>query len=203
MEGKNLVIKMLFLTCILFAPITLLVDILISIIVSKSSLLSLGATFIILLVCFIISAFVITLKESSPKALTKARILYYSCSFYTFLSILLKFVVTIVNLSKKIVWNTTIFSIILIFTFSILISICILYLKINSIVLKITIYFFVIGIFYYLLTVTIGGLNVGNYLILILSTYVLGFALAFAVVLFIKSHKKNKENENTPYQKQF
>ena len=198
MENKNLILKMLFFTCILFAPLTFVLDILIGFIVSNTSLLSLGATFVILIIDFAISAFIIILRENPPKILQGPKLFYYSCGFYTLLTVLLKVIVTIVNLSQ-----TTVFSIILIFAFSLSISSCILYLKPKSNILKITIYFLVIGVCYYLLTITIGALDVGNNLILILSSYVAIFAIVTIIITLIKAHKKKKELDSKPYQKQF
>lgn len=203
MENKNLILKMLFFTCILFAPLTFVLDILIGFIVSNTSLLSLGATFVILIIDFAISAFIIILRENPPKILQGPKLFYYSCGFYTLLTVLLKVIVTILNLSQKIVWNTTVFSIILIFAFSLSISSCILYLKPKSNILKIAIYFLVIGVCYYLLTITIGALDVGNNLILILSSYVAIFAIVTIIITLIKAHKKKKELDSKPYQKQF
>ena len=203
MENKKLISQMLAFTCVLFAPLTAITDILIGVIVSKTSLLSLGATFLLLIVDFAISAFLIILRENPPMILEKSKFFSYSCFFYTILSVLLKVSVTIVNLSKKLIWNTTVYSVILVLIFSFVISACILFFNSKSMALKITVYFLVIGIFYYLLTVTIGALDIGNNLILILSTYIIAFTIITVILLLIKSRKKNKARESMPYQKQF
>jgi flagellar basal body-associated protein FliL len=124
--------------------------------------------------------------------------------FYAILSLILKILVSIVNYSsKKALWNVNIFSIIVILAFSIAISVCILYLKTKNTATKLMIYFFGIGTFYYILTVTVGGLAVGNALILIISAYVASFSLVATAIAVVSSRKKKKERDSKPYQNQF
>ncbi len=204
MKSKDIALKILLLSCSFFAPITFLFDILIAVAFSYTELLGLGATFIILVLSFIISSFRITLSEKPVKIIEKFKILSYSMGFYAILSLILKILVSIVNYSsKKALWNVNIFSIIVIFAFSIAISICILYLKPKNTYARLIIYFFGIGVFYYILTVTIGGLAVGNALILIISAYVMAFSVVATAIAVVSSRKKKKERDSKPYQNQF
>ncbi len=202
--AKNVSIKIMLLCCSLFAPIVLLCDTLIAILFSPTELLGLGATFVLLVLSFIISSFWITLAEKSPKFIENCKLISFSSSFYTFLSVILKIIVSIVNISsKKALWNINIFSIVVIFVFSIAISASILYLKAQNLASKLLIYFFGIGVFYYILTVTIGGLAIGNALILIISAYVVSFSIVAIISVLVSSHKKKKERDSKPYQSQF
>ena len=201
---KNVAIKIMLLCCSMFAPIVVLCDALIAILFSLTELLGLGATFVLFVLSFIISSFWITLAEKLPKFIENGRLFSLSSSFYTFLSVILKIIVSIVNISsKKTLWSINIFSIIVIFIFSIAVSVSILYLKTQKLALKLLIYFFGIGVFYYILTVTIGGLAVGNALILIISAYVVAFSIVAIISVLVSSHKKKKERDSKPYQSQF
>jgi flagellar basal body-associated protein FliL len=51
--------------------------------------------------------------------------------------------------------------------------------------------------------ITIGGLAVGNALILIISAYVMAFSVVATAIAFISSRKKKKERDSKPYQNQF
>ncbi len=203
MNAKGLILNMLTFACALFAPLTLLIDLFIGFFISKTGLLSLGATLVLLIVAFAISAFLIILKDGLVKPLEKAKMMWYSFAFYTCISVILKIIVSLVNLSGDAHWSINVFSILIVAVFSALISALICYLKLNSFSIQTLIYFLAIGIFYYLITVTIGGLDVGNNLILILGIYIGAFAVCAISTLIIKRHKAIKQRESQKYKKQF
>ena len=203
MNAKRLFLNMLMLSCAIFAPLTLLIDLFIGFFISKTGLLSIGATLALLIITFAISAFVVILKDGLVNPLTKAKMMWYSFSFYTCISAILKVIVYLVNTSKKALWSIDVYSIIVIAVFSALISTLICYVKTESFSIKSVIYFVTVGVFYYLITVTIGGLNVGNNLILILGIYIGAFLLCTICILLIQRLKEAKQRENQKYKKQF
>ena len=203
MNGK-LPRNLFFFTSILFAPITFVCNLLIGIIVSESSFLKIGGMFLILMISFIISAFVIVLRNEPPKFI-QIKILSYSAGIYTLISMILNIFVqiianTIYSHPNKL-WN--VFSVIITLAFSIIISTLIIYFKPKSISVLLITYFFVIGIFYYLLTITFGGLGNGNRIIITLSIYIASFALISLIYLLIKAKKAKNQRDSMPYQKQF
>ena len=202
---NSLFIKIYLFTSLIFAPITFLSNLLIGILVDQTSFLTLGGMFIILIFSFIISAFVVILKENPPKIIDKCKVLSYSVGFYTAISVILNVFVQIlmvsINSAPNKLWN--VFSAVLTLAFSIAISLLMLYFKPKSISLLLTAYFFVVGIFYYLLTITFGGLGTDNKIIIVLSIYVVAFALVSTIILLIKFKKAKKERDSKPYQKQF
>ena len=203
MNAKKLIINMLVFSCALFAPLTLLIDLFIGFFISKTGLLSLGATLVLLIVAFAVSAFTTILKEGLGTSLSKLKMMWYSFAFYTCISVILKIVVSLVNLSGNAHWGIDVFSILIIAVFSALISALICYLKLNSFFAKSFIYFITIGVFYYLITITIGGLDVGNNLILILGIYIGVFVLCALATLLIKRHNEIKKRESQKYKNQF
>ena len=203
MNAKRLFLNMLMLSCAIFAPLTLLIDLFIGFFISKTGLLSIGATLALLIISFAISAFVVILKDGLVNPLTKAKMMWYSFAFYTCISVILKILVSLINISKKSHWSINVFSILIIAIFSVAVSALICYLKLQSFSFKAIIYFFLIGIAYYLITVTIGGLNTGNNLILILGVYIAAFVVCTILTLIIKRAKETKERESQKYKKQF
>lgn len=203
MNAKGLILNMLTFACGLFAPLTLLIDLFIGFFISKTGLLSIGATMVLLIVAFAVSAFIVILKDGLSSPLNKLKMMWYSFSFYTYISVILKIIVSLVNLSGDAHWSIDVFSILIIAVFSALISALICYLKLKSFSINTLIYFIVIGVFYYLITVTIGGLDVGNNLILILGIYIGAFAICALCTLIVKRHKAIKQRESQKYKKQF
>ncbi|MBE6624139.1 MAG: hypothetical protein E7622_00690 [Ruminococcaceae bacterium] len=203
MNAKRLISNMLVFSCAIFAPLTLFTDLFIGFFISKTGLLSLGATLSLLIIAFAISAFVVILKDGLVKPLERAKMMWYSFSFYTCISVILKIIVYLINVSKKVLWSIDIYSIIIIAVFSALISALLCYLKLQSFSIKALIYFVTVGIFYYLITVTIGGLDVGNNLILILGIYIGAFVLCTIFTLLIKRLKETKQRESQKYKNQF
>lgn len=203
--NRKLLLNLFFFTSILFAPITFICNLLIGIIVGESFFLKIGGMFLILIVSFIISAFVVILKDEPPKFIQNIKLLPYSAGFYTVISLILNIFVQIIantiDSHPNKLWN--IFSVIITLAFSVIISALILYFKPKSISVLLTVYFFVIGIFYYLLTITFGGLGNGNRIIITLSIYIAAFALISAICLLIKAKKAKKQRDSKPYQKQF
>ena len=203
MNAKKLISNMLMLSCAIFAPLTLLIDLFVGFFISKTGLLSIGATLALLIISFAISAFIVILKDGLIKPLSKVKMMWYSFSFYTCISVILKVLVSLINISKKSHWSINVFSILIIAIFSIAISALICYLKLQSFSIKAIIYFFFVGVAYYLITVTIGGLNTGNNLILILGVYLVTFVTCTILALIIKRTKKIKERESQKYKNQF
>ena len=202
---SKLFLNIYLLTSIIFAPITFLVNLLIGIIVKESSFLKLGGIFLILLISFVISAFVVIIKDQPPKLISKCKIFSYSAGFYTAISLVINIFVQIIaksiNSEPNRIWN--VFSVVLTFVFSITISLLIIYFRPKSIFLLISIYFLVIGVFYYLLTITFGGLSLGNQIIITLSIYVAIYAITVLTIALIKAKKARKKRDSQPYQKQF
>lgn len=202
--SNKLLSNLFFFTSILFAPITFICNLLIGIIVGESSFLKIGGMLLILIISFIISAFIVILKDEPPKFI-QVKLLSYGTGFYTVISLILNIFVQIIastiDSHPNKLWN--VFSAIITLVFSIVISALIIYFKPKSIAVILTVYFFVIGIFYYLLTITFGGLGNGNRIIITLSIYIASFALISAICLLIKAKKAKKQRDSKPYQKQF
>ena len=205
MKNKTLVKDIFLLTCYIFAPISLILNIILGITIGKSSLLSIGGIFLILLISFTVSSFLVVIRDKGFNFTKKSKILSLSMCFFTCISFVINAFVQLFALSVELpiknLWN--IYSILLILAFSFCISVCISWLKTQNIILKILIYFFLIGIFYFLLTVTIGSLAIGNTLFIFLGIYILVYALITAAYLLIVRRKRKIELEKKPYQKQF
>lgn len=205
MKKDNLLLNIFLFTCSVFAPLVFILNLLFGIFIDTSSLLSFGGVFVILVIALLVSAFILILRDKAPAFLSKRKIFVTACSFYTVISVITNLFVVLVALSLnsdvKGLWN--VYSVALIFAFSVIISIFIFYFKPKSYAVCVTVYFFVIGIFYYLLTVTVGGLATGNTLLIIIFAYVFVYAIIATVYSLIRYRKKNKELSEKPYEKQF
>ena len=201
MKISKLIANMFLLACTIFTHIALPFDLIEGF--SNGALLKLGASAVIFLLSFVFSAFFVIFKENIKLFSSKIVFICTISTFFTAISLVLKILVTIINTSNKFHWELSVFSILTIFAFSVAVSMCIHFLKTKSIALKAFIYFLIIGISYYLITVTIGGLNTGNNLILILGIYLGAYAVVLITILLIINAKKAKDLEKRPYKRQF
>ena len=203
--GDKFLTRLYFFTSAVFAPITFFGNLLIGIFIGETYFIRLGGIFLIFMICFVISSFIVVLKSPSNKKSSASRLFSYSVGFYTAISLVLNLFVQVIaktiNSHPNGLWN--VFSVCLTLTFSIVISALIIYFKPKSTTAFIVTYFFTIGIFYYLLTVTFGGLGNGNKIIITLAIYVIAYALITTSYMLLKSKKQKKARDSRPYQKQF
>ncbi len=160
-------------------------------------LLAVWANLIVFLVCFIVSAIVVCIKKKSNKL--NSTIDYFS--FATF-SYTIEFLgINIIGSFLGKIW--TIYTILLIFAFSFLISLLRYVMKFKNYFLHAIIYFFVLGIFYSLVVLTIAGYGSGNTIIIVVGIYSIVYIICALLYFFIKKHKEENENNKKQYQSQF
>lgn len=205
MNSSKLLVNLYFSTSALFAPIAFIANLLVGIFIGESYFIKLGGILLIFAICFIISAFIVVIKDAPLKLISKSRLFAYSVGFYTAISLVINIFVqviatTIASQPNKL-WN--VFSVVITLAFSIVISALIIYFKPKSTVAFLITYFFVIGIFYYLLTITFGGLGNGNRIIITLAIYIVTYTLIALAYLLVKAKKHAKQRDSKTYQKQF
>jgi hypothetical protein len=87
--------------------------------------------------------------------------------------------------------------------FSALISACSTYIKFKSIGIAFLFYFVVIGMFYYILSITIAGFGTGNKLVIVVFSYVIAYIVAMVIILIIRGRIRAKQLNSQKYQKKF
>ncbi len=160
-------------------------------------LLVVWANLIVFLVCFIAGAIVVLIKNKSNRLNHTIDLL----SFATFLYAIEFLGINIIGSFIGKIW--TIYTILLIFAFSFLISLLRHIMKFKNYFLHALIYFFVFGIFYSLVVLTIAGYGSGNAIIIVVGIYSIAYIICALIYFFIKKHKEINENNKKKYTSQF
>lgn len=199
---KNKVIfSIIFNSCILFTLFSILTNTFFAILYigeDGTNLPNIGINYLILVISVIISLLVLLLLVKLKKDLVIKRInvLYFICCLYT--SIFL--VLNVSTVILKNVWN--IYTILMILAVSILTGIVKFFIPINKL-LKAIIYFCIYAVPYFIISIHFGGFGKGNMLIVLITVYLLAFALIYAITQLINSLLKQQNNHNQKYEKLF
>lgn len=160
-------------------------------------LLLLWANLIVFWVCFIAGAIVVLIKNKSNKLNNTIDLL----SFATFLYTIEFLGINIIGSFLGKIW--TIYTILLILAFSFLISLLKNIMKFKNYFLHALVYFFVLGIFYSLVVLTIAGYGSGNAIIIVVGIYSIAYIICALIYFFIKKRKEENENSKKQYTSQF
>ena len=184
--------------CIMFTVLSLLFNIIYSLMLWPL-LPNIGFNLLTLLISFVPALVFVIIKSKLKKPLinTKAKIIYYISFFYTSIFIIFN----ISTIFFKDVWN--LYTILIIFVLSIVISIIRLYLPIKNYLIRAIIYFVVFAIPYFIITLSVEGLGKGNAIIIVFSVYALIYiASSISIYLIIKTREKSS-NSKKAYTKMF
>lgn len=162
-------------------------------------LLKLSYSYLILIVINIIVGIIIYCRKSGIKYNIIKKYLLFSTFIYTITSIFTNTLVCIIKMGD--LWK--IYSIFLILIFSFVISAMIIWLRKKGFIFNIISYFIVIGIFYYLLIITIAGFGKGNKSFVLMIVYVLIYIIFSIILTIIRNKKINSKNDLKPYKNQF
>lgn len=197
-EKKQIFVSISTLSCVIFTLFSLLFNIFYSIILWPL-LPNIAVNLITLLISFILSSIIMifSIMIKKPFLIKKINFVFFSCILFT--SIFVIFNISTVIL--KDVWN--LYSILIILTLSFLISIVKFYVPIKSFIVKSIIYYIMISIPYFIITLAFGNYGAGNNFIIVFAIYTLIFLLCNIIIFTIKGIKKKAENENKQYTKQF
>lgn len=191
------------LTCIIFAPITLIWNSLCAMIIGVKSLLGFGPIALILVVAFLISSIIVIIKDKKIKLLkNKRKIFILSTVWYSGLSFLINGIAWAMQSEKSgMLWN--LYTIITVLCFSVAISTVLVCFRKKSFAFKSVAYLLVTAVPYFLLLTKITNFFPGTKVFIPIGVYVLVYG---GIIIFfgIKTYKnKEKELNEKPYENLF
>jgi hypothetical protein len=200
---KNFFSDIVALACLIFAPITLILNIINAVVEGPKILMKLGTIYVLLLLIIFIVSIIVLVKTNRIKKLeNKKNLLIYSTTVYTITSITVNTVAWLLQSVKSgDLWN--IYTIITLTIFSIAISAVMLYSKKCGLTSRFVLYFLVTAIPYFVILVGITGFFSGATVLIPIGIYLLIYGVTVTVITVNKSKKTEKELNEKPYEKQF
>jgi hypothetical protein len=191
------------LACLIFAPITLILNILNALVEGPKVLMKLGTIYVLLLLIIFMVSIIVLVKSNRIKRLeNKRNLLIYSTTIYTVISITVNTIAWMLQSAKSgNLWN--IYTIITLVIFSVTISAVMLYSKKCGLTSKFVLYFLVTAIPYFVILVGITGFFSGATVLIPIGIYLLIYGVTVTVITVNKSKKTEKELNEKPYEKQF
>ena len=178
--------------CVLYAISTFVLNIFLSL---NSVVLEVWANLLIFCLLFIVSTIIVLTKKVSIKSF----ILKTTTILYTVLSFILN--ITFAITASLSMWHWT--TIVLLAVYSVAISLMLVFLKINSYLIRTLIYYVVSYICFFILTNVIGGYTAGNLTIILFGIFALSYIAGSIIFFYIKRSFLQIENEEQEYKKQF
>jgi hypothetical protein len=200
---KNFFSDIVALACLIFAPITLILNIINAVVEGPKILMKLGTIYVLLLLIIFVVSIIVLVKANRIKKLeNKKNLLIYSTTVYTITSITVNTVAWLLQSVKSgDLWN--IYTIITLTIFSIAISAVMLYSKKCGLTSKFVLYFLVTAIPYFVILVGITGFFSGATVLIPIGIYLLIYGVTVTAIAVTKSKKTEKELNEKPYEKQF
>ena len=200
---KNFFSDIAALSCIIFAPITLILNIMNALVEGPKVLMKLGTVYLLLLIIgFIVSIIVLVKANRIKKLENKQNLLIYSTTIYTISTV---FVNTVAWLFQSVksgnLWN--IYTIITLALFSLAISAVMLYAKKCSLTAKFLLYLLVTSIPYFVILIGITSFFSGGQILIPIGIYLVVYGTTVTIIAVNSSKKTEKELNEKPYERQF
>lgn len=195
------IFSIIFNSCILFTLFSILTNAFFAILYigeDGTKLPNIGINYLIFVISLIVSLLVLLLLIKLKRDLisNKINIVYFICCLYTSVFLVLNVSTVIV----KNVWN--IYTILMILAISVLTGIVKFFVPINKI-LKAIIYFCIYAVPYFIISIHFGGFGKGNMLIVLITIYLLAFAVIYAISQIVGAFLNQKTNQTKDYEKLF
>lgn len=200
---KNSFSDIISLTCLIFAPITLIWNTLCAVIIGVKSLLGFGAIALVLVAAFLISSITVILKDKKIKFLkTKRNVFILSSIWYSGLSFLINGIAWAMQSEKSgMLWN--LYTIITVLCFSFAISVIFTYFNKKGFAFKALSYLIVTAVPYFILLTKITNFFPGTKVFIPIGIYALIYG-GVAIYFGIKAYKnKVHELNEKPYENLF
>ena len=200
---KNSFSDIIALTCVIFAPLTLIWNIMYGITINIKSLLSFGAIAIISVLIFLICSIIVIVKDNKIKFLKNKRNMYILSSiWYSGLSFFINGIAWAIQSEKSgMLWN--LYTIITVLCFSIAISVIHVYFYKKGFAFKAVVYLLVTAIPYFVLLTGITDFFKGTKVFIPISAYTLVYGI-LAIYYGINAYKnKEKSLNEKPYENMF
>lgn len=200
MKNKVL-LSILFNSCISFTIISLLINLFFHLMFINdegTNLPNIGITFTVLLVSLIIATAIalLLIKLKKELIISKIYVIYYITCLFTSLFIVLNLSTVVI----KNIWN--IYTILMIFLASVFVGIVKYLIPINQI-FKAILYFFIYAVPYFVIVVKFAGYGQGNKLIIVITLYVVFFALVYSFIQITKTIIRKHKNKSEEYKNLF
>ena len=193
-KKDNLPLSILILSCVLYAPTSIIINLICSLTLN-GMLLQAWANLIIFAIFFIVGLFL----YFSFRISATNYIVNRSAVIYTTISFILNTLVFIIENGK--IW--TLYSIILILVYSIFTTLLMKYLKIKSYLIKTLIYYVLSLVSFLILTVGIAGYKTGNLVMIFLGSFTIFYVISSIIYFYVKRSFASYENEEKVYKRQF
>lgn len=187
-------LEILKISCIIYSPFTIIINIICAL-TMQGNLLNFKAIAFIYALCFLTSL-ILVLKFK--KKIEYKPLIFSSCLYATIAFIIQVFVHIIVDGS---LWDIK--SILLIFAYSVVISILINFVKLKNYILSSLMYYTVSVISFMILTLFIADYNNSNNAMLFFGSFTFIFIIFDIVYYFVKKSFTKYDNEEKPYIRQF
>lgn len=194
-EFKPTFLSILVLSCVVFAPISFLINFICGISITPTTLLQLWASLLI----FVIAFFIALIITFSKKVNYKKRLINYFAITYTPICFVLNIFVMFVEGTK--VWS--VYSLYLVVGYSIIIAALRTYGRFNNYLLSTLIYYAVSIIAFIILTVAIAEYSEGYQIMISLGIFSVCYTAASISYFFVKRSIAQAENEEKAYKPMF
>ncbi len=199
---NKILIPILLDSCIIFTPLSLIVNAMFAILFigdEGTHLPSIAINLLFLIISLIASLFIILIqfKLKKPYISSKIYLLYFICSLYTITFI----TVNLSTILLKNIWN--IYTILIIFAVSIISGMIKAIIPIKSFLFKLFLYFILYAIPYFFISIKFGNFGENNMIIVLISVYIGSFAIISLAIYIIKSILSQNTNNNKEYQNLF
>ena len=191
---NNTILRILSLACLFYLPVTITINLLCSF-SPKGALLKVWANMILFFICFVIALIVNFKSKFEIKHIILKNIGY----IYTIISFAVNLVVYIIEDGK--LWKIS--TMLLIFSYSVVVAILLKYLKIKSYLVSTLIYYCVSLSSFMILTVGIAKYTTGNSTMLLFGIFTIVYVIVSIIYYFVKRSFLSFENEEKSYKRQF
>lgn len=193
-KKENLPISILILSCVLYAPTSILINLICSVTL-HGKLLQAWANLIIFAITLIAALFI----YFSFRIRAKNFIIKRASTIYTSISFIFNTFVFIIENGK--IWTYD--SIILILLYSVITAVLMKFLVIKSYLIKTFLYYVISLTSFLLLTVGIAGYNSGNHVMIFIGSFTIFYVVSSITYFYVKRSFASYENEEKVYKRQF
>ena len=194
-EFKPNFFSILTLACAIFAPLSFVISLIYGLAFTPKNVLQLPGFAIIFPIVFLVALAIIFLKEINYKRTTLS---YFACTYSAVTFVLSTFVMFV---SGTTLWS--LYSVLLITGYSVVVAIIKAYLKFKSYLLTTFAYYVASIISFIALTAAIGGYSTGNQIMLSFGIFTACYAVISMMYFMFKRSMQKCDNEDMDYKPMF
>lgn len=197
-KSSTIVFRILFLSCMIYAPICFIINLICTLSVARSFMLSPWAGALIFLICGITSI-VVVLKGKFKKINTPLNVFKIASISFTILSFVIATVSLIIENGQM--WN--LYGLLDVFVFSLVIACIKSFVKLKSYLVNSLIYYAASITAFMLLTTVIANYNESNIAMLLFGGFTLAYIIIAIFYFFVRRSFASYDNEDKEYKPMF